>query len=61
MNGIMPRPAMKPLMVAFLRVPVGLWPIRKLLPGKQAFWLGLVLDPHTAGTANVVLYRTCLD
>ena len=28
MNGIMPRPAMKPLMVAFLRVPVGLSPIR---------------------------------
>jgi hypothetical protein len=30
MNGIMPRPAMKPLMVAFLRVQVGLWASRKL-------------------------------
>jgi hypothetical protein len=28
-------------------------PIRKLLAGKQTFWLGLVLDPHTASTANV--------
>jgi hypothetical protein len=28
MNGIRPRPAMKPLMVAFLRVRVGLWAVR---------------------------------
>jgi hypothetical protein len=29
MNGIMPRPAMKRLMEAFLRVPSGLWPTRQ--------------------------------
>ena len=42
-------------------VAVVLSPIRKVLAGNQTLWLRLVLDPHTAGTASVVLYRTCLD